>query len=651
MSDPPPLPSPPSTSLPSSSLPSSSLSSSSLSSGSLPSSIDQAELTIPRIIQPDQRLGHDATVQPLGRRLVEAGLLREDQLATALAHQASEEQRLQAVAAHEGTDGAERIQRKRFKRLGEVIAELGLVDEAKLLPMLGEQLGVEGVKLREGLVDPLTLRLVPRSYAQRYRALPLARVRDELTVAMADPQDLAAIDALADVSGCSIRPVLTLASGIEQLLPQCYTDDLASDQATENAPGATWTDPAADRLDLDTESDQQLSENSPVTNVVNYVVIQAVRQHASDIHIEAGAAHTSIRFRIDGTLREIMRPHRDAHAAIVSRIKMLAHLNVADHQCPQTGLLRVRISRRDVDLRVNTLPTVLGEKVVMRVHDTRHVAFDLDRLGMPTAIRKRFCQALDRPSGLILLTGPSGCGKTTTLYAALERIKGVGRNLITVEDLVEYRLELVNQIQVAADHGVTFASALNSILQLDPDALAVASVTDRSTAESAIEAAHAGKLVLAGMRVRDGASAIVQLLRQGVDGSRLASCLQGALAQQLVRKLCPQCRESDYPPRELLHAVHYHGDARRSFAQPRGCSQCHDSGYRGRTGVFEWFDVTAKVRGLIADGTDTETLRRQHQGPTLHSEGIRLAETNTTSLQEVQRVLPIDWTPPSDSVG
>lgn len=612
-----------------------------------PPAVSDAQYTIPQIVQPVQRLSSTVSVKPLGQRLVEAGLLREDQLETALAHQASEEQRLQAIAAREGTDSVGRMKRKHFKRLGEVVAELGMVDEASLLPMLGEQLGVEGVKLREGLIDPLALRLIPREYAQRYQALPLIRVRDELTVAMADPQDLAAIDALREVSGCEIRPVLTLASGIERLLPRCYEDEFALVPEAAALDVDTLDDVSPDAIDLDASSNSSQVDGSPITNLVNYVVIQAVRQGASDIHIEAGQTHTSVRFRIDGVLREVMRPRNEAHAAIISHIKTLARLDLSEHQRPQNGLLRVRISRRDVDLRVSSLPTVRGEKIVMRVLDEQRLGFDLERLGLTTEHRERFCRMLDRPGGLIVVNGPSGSGKSTTLYAAIERIKGIDRNVVTIEDPVEYQLDRVNQVPVHSDLGVSFSDAIDGALRQDPDVIMISAVKDASTAVAAVDAALAGHLVLAALPTRDGADAVTRLTDMGVDGYKLASCLLGVLSQQLVRQLCSQCRESYYPSRSQLRELGYAGDLRRSFSRGRGCSQCYESGFRGRTGVFEWFEATADIRHLLRTGCHAQAFRQAHAvgpfGQNLISEGIRLAETEVTSLDEIQRILPIDW--------
>ncbi|TWU49795.1 GspE/PulE family protein [Rubripirellula reticaptiva] len=575
---------------------------------------------------------------PLGQRLMEAGLLRPDQLDSALTHQSAETKRLQSRPAH---SESLRAKQGRTKRLGEVITELGLVEEADLIPHLGEQLGVEGVRLREGLIDPLAVSLIPRQDAERLHALPLMRVRDELVVAMADPHDLAACDALAQLSGCRIRPVFTLASSIERLVPRCYEDDFSVDSVTADL-DVEQLELDTEAIDLDLSGSMQLAEGSPVINLVNYAVVQAISQGASDIHIEPGAKSTSVRFRIDGTLREVMKPRKDLHAAIVSRIKVMAKLDIAEHRHPQDGRLHVRLNRRDVDLRVSTLPTVLGEKVVMRVLDRQSLTFDLNRLGMADDSLQLTHRMLRRPHGLVLVTGPTGSGKTTTLYSAIEMIKSVQRNIVTVEDPVEYQLELINQVQVQADLGMTFAKALRSILRQDPDVIMVGEIRDRETAETAIQAALTGHLVLSTLHTNDSASAVTRLIDMGVERFKISAALVGVVAQRLVRKLCPQCRETYYPSASTLEELQYEGDLRHPFAQSRGCSHCFEMGYRGRAGIYEILECDASLRSLINGGANLDEIRAAHCGPTLLSEGLRLAASGITSIEEVSRVAMAD---------
>lgn len=597
--------------------------------------IDYDENISPLLVIPKAAPDLPSAIKPLGQRLIEAGLLREDQLDSALSHQQA-----QANLSKSQNDNSGKAP-KRAKRLGEVVAELGLVDEGNLLPLLGEQLGVEGVRLREGLIDPNAVRLVPRDYAERLHAIPLMRVRDELSVAMSDPHDLAAIDALSRVSGCRIRPIFTLGSGIERLLPRVYEEDFTVDSVTADL-DVEQLELENETIDLDLIDTKELSEGSPVINLVNYAIVQAVNQGASDIHIEPGQKYTSVRFRIDGSLREVMKPRKDLHAAIVSRIKVMAKLDIAEHRQPQDGRMHVRINRRDVDLRISTLPTVLGEKVVLRVLDRKSITFDLNALGMPLDSLSTAHRMLGRPHGLVLVTGPTGSGKTTTLYSAIELIKGVERNVITVEDPVEYQLDLINQVQVQADNGVTFAKALRSILRQDPDVIMVGEIRDRETAEMAIQAALTGHLVLSTLHTNDSCSAITRLIDMGVERFKISAALVGVVAQRLVRNLCEDCRETYYPSSKMLSELQYVGDSRQPFARSRGCSQCFETGYRGRSGVYELLECSPEFRGLINSGAALDQLRSAHTGPSILSDGMRLAASGKTSLEEIARIAVTD---------
>ncbi|TWT98699.1 GspE/PulE family protein [Neorhodopirellula pilleata] len=570
---------------------------------------------------------------PLGERLIAAGLLTAEQLENALDHQ-----RLAFRKNSQGSDPAEPDSPRRLKPLGEVVTELGLVDETDLIPLLGEQLGVPGVRLREGLIDPQAISLIPRSEAERWRVLPLMKVRDELTIAMADPRDLATIDAISHLTGLRIRPVLTLASAIERLLPRCYEDDFSVDSVTADLDvDELEVESDAQTLDLDSGGAHQLADGSPVINLVNYAIIQAVRQGASDIHIEPGPKFTFIRFRIDGSLREAMRPKKDLHAALVSRIKVMAKLDIAEHRQPQDGRLHVRIARRDVDLRISTLPTVLGEKVVMRVLDRGNITFDMGKLGLPPDSLQIMKQMLARPHGLVLVTGPTGSGKTTTLYSAIELIKGIERNVVTVEDPVEYQLELINQVQVNTEAGMSFAGALRSILRQDPDVIMVGEIRDRETAETAIQAALTGHLVLSTLHTNDAASAITRLVDMGVEPFKIAAALVGVVAQRLVRNVCPNCSEAHYPPSAVLQSLQYESATGDRFVRGRGCSQCFD-GYRGRSGIYELMPCDAMLREQITDSVTLSSLRQARSGPSLLSEGMRLAANGITSIEEVARV-------------
>ncbi len=558
---------------------------------------------------------------PLGEQLVRASLLTPQELETALGEQQSKKM-----------------------RLGETLIELGFVDEQQLLPFIAENLGVPFVKLREGLIDPAVVRIMPHTLAKSFSALALFCVRGKLTVAMAEPQNLHHLDEIERITRLRVRPILALKGTIDKLLPRAYEEDFAVDTVSADIEAdAVEVDPEIFEVDL--QDLQSLAEGSPVINLVNYIIVHAVRQGASDIHIEPGQKNSSVRFRLDGQLREVLRPRRDFHAAIVSRIKVIAKLDIAEQRVPQDGRTHVLVERREIDLRCSTLPTVLGEKVVLRVLDRSNVTFDLEQLGVPHRQLLSIKRMLARPYGLVLVTGPTGSGKTTTLYSAVELIKSVHHNIVTVEDPVEYQLEMINQVQMDRAKSLTFANVLRAILRQDPDIIMVGEIRDTETAEVAIQAGLTGHLVLSTLHTNDSASAITRLLDMGIAPYKISAALVGIIAQRLVRTVCPNCKTTYYPPAELLDMIHYEGDARRQFVRGEGCSKCYDTGFQGRLGIYELLTATRNLREAISTGADLETIRalqHEQEETTLLAEGIRLAEAGETSLEEIIRVAFFD---------
>ncbi|MCH7719534.1 MAG: Flp pilus assembly complex ATPase component TadA, partial [Planctomycetes bacterium] len=378
-----------------------------------------------------------STAIRLGEQLVADGLISQEQLGEALSKQES-----------------------KGGRLGATLVDMGALSSAALVNTLASQLKVQGCVLRHGLIDPKVAKCIPREEAERLHVLPIFRIHDELTVAMTEPQSLPTIDRLVNLTGCSIRPVLALEDTIGEFQKKYLAANVTVDSflaiIEESDVQISMTE-AVDEgpiTDLD-----KMVDGSPVVNLVNLAVLTALRAGASDIHIEPDRTKSVVRFRVDGALREVLRPRRDIHPAVVSRIKVMANMDIAEHRLPQDGRINVSVEGRKVDLRVSTLPTVLGEKVVMRILDRKRVTFDLDRLGLPAHLLPQVKRMLAKPYGLVLVTGPTGSGKTTTLYSALELLKSVQRNIVTVEDPVEYQLELINQLQVHAGTSLTFASA------------------------------------------------------------------------------------------------------------------------------------------------------------------------------------------------
>ena len=537
-------------------------------------------------------------------------------------------------------DAALRRQSEKRLRLGEALVDLGLVGEEQILPYIQRQLGVPAVRLREGLIDPAVVKLLPRQTAETLSALALFKIRDQLSVAMAEPQNLEQVDELERVTHLKVRPVFAFRATLERMIARCYEDGFEVDAVTADLDGGA-VELGVDVVEVDLETVEAMVEGSPIINLVNYLIVQAIRQKASDIHIEPARRHSIVRFRVDGQLREVLRPRIDIHPAIVSRVKVMSRLDIAEHRQPQDGRMHVVVEGRDIDLRVSTLPTVLGEKVVLRVLDRSRVNFNLDLLGFPPDVLIYVKQMLAKPYGLLLVTGPTGSGKTTTLYSALDLIKSVHRNIVTVEDPVEYQLELINQVQVGESAAINFADALRSILRQDPDIIMVGEIRDGETAQVAVQAALTGHLVLSTLHTNDSAGAVARLADMGVASYKLASALVGVVAQRLVRTVCPDCAASYYPPTELLQAIRYRGDNRRQFVRGLGCPKCHDTGCQGRLGIYEVLRCTPELRDIIVKSPEAQAIRNWHigrGGSTLLDEGIRLAEKGRTSLDEVVRV-------------
>jgi type IV pilus assembly protein PilB len=525
-------------------------------------------------------------------------------------------------------------------RLGEALVDMGMVQEEAILPFIEGHLGVPATRLRDGIIDPVAVRLIPRRVAEQLDALALFKVRDSLCVAMADPQNLEHVDEIERITQLRVRPVFAFRSSIQRTLPRCYDEGFEVDTVTADIDeGAVQLQ--ADGADVDLMNVEALVDGSPIINLVNYLLMQAIKAGASDIHIEPSRKFSVVRFRVDGQMYEALRPRRDMHPALVSRVKVMGKMDIAEHHKPQDGRFQVTVEGREVDFRVSTLPTVLGEKIVLRILDKDNLSFNLDLLGVPPDMLKNLKSLLAKPYGLMLVTGPTGSGKTTTLYSALELIKSVHRNVVSVEDPVEYQVELVNQIQVDDSRQMSFSSALRSILRQDPDIIMIGEIRDVPTAQIAVQAALTGHLVLSTLHTNDCAGAIHRLIDMGIEPFKIAAALVGVVAQRLIRTVCQACKTFSYPSRELLETIHYTGDQRRSFVRGEGCPKCHDTGFVGRTGIYEVMVVDREIRELISSGRGSDEIRdcyRSAGGKTLLEQGIRLAEKEQTSLDEVMRV-------------
>ncbi len=559
----------------------------------------------------------------VGEVLMQEGLISREQLERALAEQKSS-----------------------GRMLGEMLVEQGIISSAAFVRSMAKCLGVPGCQLRHGLIDPLQIKLIGAEEAERLKVIPLFKVGDTLTVAMAEPQSLPAIDRLKQLTGLKIRPVLALEANILEFIKKYGSGEVDVNAFLTSL--AESDVEVVERESIDdgptTDLDKMIA-GSPIINLVNIALLTAVKDKASDIHIEPEKRGTRIRYRIDGVLRDLMKPPQGMHAAIVSRVKVIGKMDIAEKRLPQEGRVRIVAEGREIDLRVSSMPTLLGEKIVVRVLDKANLKVRLEDLGFRAESLTAFKRFLEQSHGMALVTGPTGSGKTTTLYSALDLLRSPEVNLLTVEDPVEYQLDLVNQIQVNESIGLTFARALRSILRQDPDVIMVGEIRDQETARVAVQAALTGHLVLATLHTNDAPGAVARLVDMGIETYLLSGALNGAVAQRLARTICPHCATKYYPAEHVLRDAGLIHEVGRAFRKGAGCQRCHDSGFQGRMGIYEVFEVTPEIRRMIHHARPTHELRaamKKNGGLTLREEGVLLALDGKTSLEEVLRVTQND---------
>lgn len=562
----------------------------------------------------------------LGDLLVREGAITPEQLASAIAQQQHSQ-----------------------RMLGEVLVEQQILQPAALVRILGRALGIPGVLLRHGLIDPKVYKLISTEDAERMKVLPIFRVRDTLTVAMAEPQSLPTIDRLRALTGLRIRPVLALESNILEFVRKYAGGGVSIDAFLTSLTDQDVEVVERESVDEGPQTDlDKLVAGSPIINLVNVALLTAVRDGASDVHIEPDKRGTRVRYRIDGALRDLMKPPAGMHAAIVSRIKVIGKMDIAEKRLPQEGRVRIVAEGREIDLRVSSIPTLLGEKIVVRLLDKANLRVKLSDLGFRQQTMDAFMRVLNSPHGFVLVTGPTGSGKTTTLYSALDLLRSPEVNIVTVEDPVEYQLDLINQIQVQEAVGFGFVSALRSILRQDPDIIMVGEIRDQETARVAMQAALTGHLVLATLHTNDAPSAVARLVDMGIEAYLLSSALSGVVAQRLARTNCAACITKYFPTEQVLGDAGLSGRTGHPFQKGAGCRQCHESGFKGRLGIYEVMEVTPQIKRLIHHGAATHELRdRLHRDGvlTLRQEGVLLAIEGKTCLEEVLRVTHVDDEP------
>ncbi|MGH9151805.1 MAG: GspE/PulE family protein [Acidimicrobiales bacterium] len=560
------------------------------------------------------RTGAASEGDRLGALLVQAKLLSAEQLDRALAEQA-----------------------KTQKSLGRILIDGGLVTEGDLVAMLSRQIGLDFVDLSEHSIDPSAAGLVSSSLARRYEALPVGWEDNRLVLAMADPSNVFAVDDIRTITKRELKVVVATRAAILEAIDKYHRMDGEAETISAQAASESEADDDLARV-------KDIVEDAPIVKLVNMLIGQAVADRASDIHIEPGEHDLRIRYRIDGVLHEVMRPPKSIQSGVISRLKIMADINIAERRIPQDGRVNVKLGGKPVDLRVATLPTVYGEKVVLRILDKSTALLKLSDLGFLPSSMERYEQSYRKPYGTILVTGPTGSGKSTTLYATLNILNEDTKNIITVEDPVEYRLPGVNQIQTNNKAGMTFAAALRSILRSDPDIVLVGEIRDRETATIAIEAALTGHLVLSTLHTNDAATTPTRLIEMGVEPFLVASALDCIVAQRLARRLCERCKEP-YPstPAELARlGWDVEDDAPGRLFRPVGCAHCGRTGYRGRFAIHEVLTVTEDIERLVVDREHSEDIKKMAvaQGMlTLRQAGLTHVAQGTTSIEEILRVV------------
>ncbi len=543
-----------------------------------------------------------------------------------------------SLITREQLDNAHKLRQREGTSLGAALVRLGALTEADYLQCLARVHRVPAVDLAGIDIPRDIVNLVPPEVASKFQVLPVARNGRQLTLAMANPSNIFAIDDIKFITGYEVRAVVASEAMIKKAIDRHYDsiDSLASVMKEMDED----VEVVEDAQDEDVSAAAAMSEDAPVVKLVNSILSEALRRGASDIHIEPFENKVRVRYRVDGVLQDIMNPPFRMRAAITSRLKIMSELDIAERRVPQDGRIKLKIKDKKVDVRVSTVPTVFGEKIVMRLLDQSNLQLDLAKLGFDEVGLRHLLRAIDAPYGMVLVTGPTGSGKTTTLYSALARINTPVRNIMTAEDPVEYNLDGINQVQIHEEIGLTFAAALKAFLRQDPNVIMVGEVRDLDTASIAVKAALTGHLVLSTVHTNDSASTVNRLIDMGVEPFLVASSLNLILAQRLARRICKRCKtEIGEAPAEILQELGW--DARRGplvLHQGKGCPDCSMTGYAGRLGLYEVMPMTSTLRDMIlerASSTDIKRSAVQEGMVTLRMHGIMKIRDGITTVEEV----------------
>ena len=547
----------------------------------------------------------------LGDLLLETGYISEDQLQYAL-----------------------QLQKSKGTKLGEILIQENIVTERQIIEALEFQMGIPHINLNKIFIDPKIPHLISESLARKHSLIPIQKENNNLTVAMMDPLNIFAIDDIELSTGYKVKPIISTKSDIMQAIEQYYETENA-----EKALEELKQNYQADITDIDEEILQEIN-NAPVVKLLNSLLKQAVSLRSSDIHIEPFDNTVRIRMRVDGELQEVMQLSKGVHSAVITRIKIMGKMNIAEKRLPQDGRVEIKMDGKKIDLRLSVLPTVYGEKMVIRLLDRSSFLLSKTQLGFTEKNLQKFNHILDNPHGIVLVTGPTGSGKSTTLYASLYELNQINKNIITVEDPVEYQLDGVNQVHVNNKAGLTFANSLRAILRQDPDIIMIGEIRDTETAQMAVRAAITGHLVLSTLHTNDTASTITRLIDMGIEPYLVSSSVIGIVAQRLVKRICSHCKTEYIPEEKDFCTLGLKESENINLARGRGCNHCNRTGYRGRIAIHEVLEITKEIRYLIDDKNSLEEIREQamNQGmSTLHENCRALVLEGMTTIEEMTR--------------
>jgi type IV pilus assembly protein PilB len=568
-------------------------------------------------------------------------------------------------------------QREHGGRLGFNLVKLGLVSDDMITAVLSRQYGIPSVNLDLFNIDPSVLSLIPQEVAQKHSVLPLSRVGATLTLAMVDPTNVFAMDDVKFMTGLNVEPVVVAEGSVQQAIAKYYgssreielatspTEEVTYQSASKNGSGAITHDDLVsldsidfdhsqtedvevveDNEEIDLSTLSRMSEDAPVVRLVNVLLVDALRRGASDIHVEPYEKELRIRFRIDGVLYDVMHPPLKLRDALISRIKIMSKLDISEKRLPQDGRIKIKVKvdsrSRELDFRVSTLPTLFGEKVVLRLLDKQNLMLDMTKLGFEPESLTKFKRNISKPYGMVLVTGPTGSGKTNTLYSALQSLNTVETNIMTAEDPVEFNLPGINQVQMKEQIGLNFAAALRSFLRQDPNIVLVGEIRDFETAEIAIKAALTGHLVLSTLHTNDAPSTISRLMNMGIEPFLVATSVNLIQAQRLIRRVCKDCKQEHQTPAEALIEVGFSPEEAKSMKtyKGKGCSTCNNTGYKGRIGLYEVMEITDEIRELILIGASALELRKKAIDDgmiTLRESGLHKIRIGVTTPEEVVR--------------